>query len=221
MSIGAGQGPASPFTQAVEQQGVTPAEAAAGGALPAQESEAATPPPPPPPPLLGRPVAPPRPQQNPSHLQGRARGAGAPSDDVRRRRRLPPQRPLGPDPSQTLRDVLKPGGNGGVVEDLQATLGNLEEVDSLCRVLLAVGIASSAVPGRRLRSRATAPECQVLMAKRASAEQGSSDVSGAPGLDRDEERLLVRVGNEVQEVAVCVPDSRLLRDSLPALIRSI
>lgn len=42
----------------------------------------------------------------------------------------------------------------------QAALGNLEEVDALCRVLLAVGIASAAVPRRRLRSRASAPECQ-------------------------------------------------------------
>ena len=189
----------------------------------------------------------------------------------------------------------------------QAALGNLGEVDALCRVLLAVGIASAAVPGRRLPSRAFAPECQasfsatqsqwciwsvlglaepsdtcrqchhashevslhccrlgqpqatrvsacsrgnhpiarpmqgsawhwhdsrvgrclqhrhcaqVLMA-RAGTEASAGDSHGLPGLDRDVERLLVRVGNEVQEVDVCAQDSQLLRESLPALIRSI
>lgn len=51
-------------------------------------------------------------------------------------------------------------------------------------------------------------------------ELGSSS-NAVSGLDRDAERLLVRVGNEVQEVDVCAHDSQLLRDSLPALMRSI
>lgn len=56
---------------------------------------------------------------------------------------------------------------------------------------------------------------------RAGAEESGSGDSATPGLDRDVERLLVRVGMEVQEVDVCAHDSRLLRESLPALIRSI
>ena len=43
---------------------------------------------------------------------------------------------------------------------LQASLGNLPQVEKLCRALLVAGIASAAAPGRRLRSRAFAPECQ-------------------------------------------------------------
>ena len=56
---------------------------------------------------------------------------------------------------------------------------------------------------------------------RAGAEDPGTGDSAASVLDRDTERLLVRVGNEVQEVHVCGHDSRLLRESLPALMRSI
>ena len=58
------------------------------------------------------------------------------------------------------------------------------------------------------------------MARAGAGEPGGSD-SAMSGLDRDAERLLVRVGNEVQEVDVCAHDARLLRESLPALMRSI
>ena len=68
---------------------------------------------PPPPPLL----RPPRPQASPQPAQGVAR-AGAAQQVVQRRRRPPPRRPLGPHPSQTLREVLDPGADG--TEDLQA-----------------------------------------------------------------------------------------------------
>ena len=61
---------------------------------------------------------------------------------------------------------------------------------------------------------------QVLMA-RAGAEESGNGNGATPGLDRDVERLLVRVGNEVQEVDVRAHDGRLLRESLPALMRSI
>ena len=87
------------------------------------------------------------------------------------------------------------------VRQCQAALGNLEEVDALCRVLLAVGIASAAVPGRRLRSRASAPECQArpllctalvgLMGARAAPAQPRlrARVPGAPAAMHSISRL--------------------------------
>ena len=71
-------------------------------------------------------------------------------------------------------------------------------------------------PGRRLSARAW---WQVLIAKPGVEGGGAGGADGGGG--GGGELLIVRVDNDVQELAVMTPDSQRLRDALPGILRAM
>jgi hypothetical protein len=60
---------------------------------------------------------------------------------------------------------------------------------------------------------------QVLIAKPGAEGGGAGGAGGGGG--GGGELLIVRVDNEVQELAVTTPDSQRLRDALPGILRAM
>ena len=62
---------------------------------------------------------------------------------------------------------------------------------------------------------------QVLMAKSGAGGQATRGNGSAGGGASEEDVVIVRVDNDVQEVVVFAADSRALRDALPAIVQRI